>query len=295
MQRALLLTLSCAFLTIAPAGADAASFFGYTTRAHVVTLTTNKAKLMTGTVGWHTRCGGRLITSPTTEFIPDPQTARPNRFSVTVEGYADPYDEYLVRYDAVMTGRRHLKRGRPSAEQWTGTFALTIKITKVADQQVVRTCRLKRQRWHVWREGHGVGTWSTTSDPGDYIGAGQAWNYDSSNAVIAAAGDRRRIELHVAGKDGSYWDAYIEAPKGRKLVTGQRFTTWRHPEDDKAGLDVGGQHRNCNTSRGEMTIKRARYDRRGRLRRIALDFVQHCDSEAPALRGTLTYRSHPWE
>ncbi len=296
MPRLLLPALVVALAALAlPQPAQAAFFHGETQRGHEVTLTTDdRARALYATVSWRVRCRGRFFVARSlTPFEPDRATAGPGEFSAVSADAATGSDQSFARFEAAITGRRHVKRGRPGGEQWTGTFALTLTLYR--DDEVEGRCRTRTQRWRAWREGYGVGTWRMTSEPGDYIGDGASYAYDRRNATISAIGDRRHVTARVQARDGAYWDAEFAAPKGQRLRRGARFTaTRRYPfNDDAPGLDVTGQHRGCNTSSGEFTVTRATFDRRGRMRSFAATFVQHCESGAPALRGSISYRSHP--
>lgn len=293
MARALLLALLVALAL--PQAAHAAFFQGETTRGHQMTLTTDdRGRALYASVSWRVRCQDRFfVARELTPFEPERGNAGPGEFSAVLADAATGSDDSFARFEAALTGRRHVKRGRPGGEQWTGTFA--ISLTLYRNDEVVGRCRVRTQRWRAWREGLGTGTWRMTSEPGDYIGDGQSYAYDDKNATISAVGDRRHVSFGVLARDGAYWDAEFAAPKGQRLRSGARYTgTLRYPfNDDAPGLDVTGQHRGCNTSRGEFTVSRARFDRRGRMRVFAVSFVQHCESGAPALRGTLTFRRAP--
>ncbi|RIL05128.1 MAG: hypothetical protein DCC71_11550 [Proteobacteria bacterium] len=62
-------------------------------------------------------------------------------------------------------------------------------------------------------------------------------------------------------------------------------------EGDAPGLSVFGSGRGCNTLTGWFEVLEHEVDARGRLRRFAADFEQHCEGAAPALRGSVRYGS----
>src|SRR6267378_3096599 len=95
------------------------------------------------------------------------------------------------------------------------------------------------------------------SDVGDYIGAGQNYEYTQANANPI-------------------------------LKRGQYEGLARYPFNDpaKGGLDWVGEGRGCNTLTGSFTIDSVRYDLTT-LTAIDLSFEQHCEGQDPALRGTM--------
>ena len=131
-----------------------------------------------------------------------------------------------------------------------------------------------------------------TSDSGDYIGGGRSYSYTPENAVIAAGGTRRGVGFGIDAANGEYWSGRFSPADGDIIAPGRYTGATRDAfRGSGPGIEVTGNGRGCNTIKGEFTVNEATFDPDGRLRTIALDFVQHCEGGTPALRGTWEYRA----
>lgn len=63
------------------------------------------------------------------------------------------------------------------------------------------------------------------------------------------------------------------------------FASPGHP-----GLDVSGDHRGCNILSGQFMIYELSSDGSGALTNFTASFEQHCEAEAPALRGCVHFK-----
>jgi hypothetical protein len=138
------------------------------------------------------------------------------------------------------------------------------------------------------------------SDPGDWVGDGRDWLYEPPDSIIFAHGNRSHVDFSVTGPAGDWWYADFEAPRDI-LAPGRYPNAARYPFNGTSpGLSVTGEGRGCNTVTGEFTITYASFDLNGGLLGVGIDFVQHCDGNAPAMRGSFDYRAHnttapaPW-
>jgi hypothetical protein len=295
-MRTLLALGACAVaLASAQPAAAQGRFHGENARGQVVELfSDDEGQVVRATVRWRLRCGP--IATPvevTSTMTPESATTSRREFAAVADDYdvEDAEIEGGVRIETAVTGLRHVVRGRPGAESWSGTFEGTVEIRAGSPQRLVKRCELRRTRWRAWREGYGTGTWRQVSEPGDYIGGGLTQAWDSRSAEIAAYGDPR--EIHVVMATGpNLWSAEFYAPAAGRLVRGARFVVPGDDDEDSARMEVDGAGRGCSDTRGEYTVRAARY-RRGRLRDITIDFVQYCDGATAALRGTIDWRSSP--
>jgi uncharacterized repeat protein (TIGR01451 family) len=129
------------------------------------------------------------------------------------------------------------------------------------------------------------------SDAGDYIGAGQSYGYTQASAVFSAIAVGNQFTIQVAGDQG--WNGVFQLPQSfSQLVPGQYANVTRWPFHDPAigGLSWYGEGRGCNSLQGSFTISRATYHG-GALIEIDLAFEQHCEGQAPALRGQVHWSS----
>jgi hypothetical protein len=134
-----------------------------------------------------------------------------------------------------------------------------------------------------------------TSQPGDYIGGGQAWlELDSYTTFY---GSLTRNSAQVSLGEPEFWTLDFAARAGSSLSTGhyphaQRyvFEPNRFPD-----LDVDGDGRGCNTLSGNFRIVAltggASVKRHQTLSVFSAVFEQHCEEASPALFGSIAIDS----
>lgn len=125
------------------------------------------------------------------------------------------------------------------------------------------------------------------SDADDYIGAGQTYGYTQANAVITVTARAGNLSIAIRGDEG--WSGSFQAPGAlSRLQPGSYDGLQRYPFHDPAsgGLNWSGEGRGCNTLSGRFTVDSLTYIN-GDLTTIDLRFEQHCEGEAPALRGAI--------
>jgi hypothetical protein len=172
-------------------------------------------------------------------------------------------------------------RGRlVDSHRWRGTFSASAVVLRRGRR--FDSCRTRRIRW---RAGVPRLVFDMTSDSGDYIGQGGSYSYRSPQDRVGFRGNRRVVEVSAGG-----WNLSFAAPRGRRLRPGRFTGAVRYPFNEaKAGLNIDGDGRGCNTLTGEFTIHSSSFDRRGRVRAMDVSFVQHCEGAPPALHGRLSF------
>jgi hypothetical protein len=151
-----------------------------------------------------------------------------------------------------------------------------------------------------------TGQLSMHSEPGDYIGQGRDYLYDSSNGVFGSMvydrtgdGVPDYMTLSVRTPDWSHW-WYLTfgtnqlgvnfSPGVYENAERAAFASAGHP-----GLDVFGDGRGSNQLTGSFTITEVEFDTTGsapRLVRFAASFTQYCEGWMPPLTGTINYIDH---
>jgi hypothetical protein len=130
---------------------------------------------------------------------------------------------------------------------------------------------------------------SLRSDPGDFVGQGQAARYSNlENALFQVGrGTSGSIFVRSFGYDGSAWSVDLAAPGQRVPRPGVYERAMRHPFEppDAPGLAVGGNGRGCNMLSGQFAVDEARYGPQALVRSLLARFEQHCEGAVPALRG----------
>jgi hypothetical protein len=141
-------------------------------------------------------------------------------------------------------------------------------------------------------------TLTMVSDPGDYIGQGQTWSYDTAAGdVISATTNGNTLNAGVTGYNGDWWYLDFDAPNGQTLTAGTTYANaTRYPFNGSGpGLSIYGQGRGCNELTGSFTVTEATFG--GPDSSYVQDFVatfeQHCEGGEPALRGTISIHNPP--
>jgi hypothetical protein len=143
--------------------------------------------------------------------------------------------------------------------------------------------------------GTGITSYKYTSEPGDYIGAGEHNSYTAADSSISIQGTSAYLTVAIE-RGGESWFVDLAAPRGETLHPGRYydveravFRTGRAP-----GLDVSGHGRGCNEVWGSFSIRQISTDSAGRVTMLEATFVQNCESPlAPALKGTVKFHARP--
>ncbi|PYO96128.1 MAG: hypothetical protein DMD61_14575, partial [Gemmatimonadetes bacterium] len=129
------------------------------------------------------------------------------------------------------------------------------------------------------------------SDPGDYIGGGQTYNYTQASAILTVTANGGHLSVSISGDQ--QWSGDFQSPSAlTQLQPGTYSGLQRYPFNDPAtgGLSWYGEGRGCNTLTGSFTVDSVTYAN-GNLTTVDLHFEQHCEGATPALHGTIHWRS----
>src|SRR6266576_2351088 len=129
------------------------------------------------------------------------------------------------------------------------------------------------------------------SDVGDYIGAGQNYEYTQANAILSVAGTGGRLSVRVNG-DQAWGGDFMSPTANPFLQPGKYEGLARYPFNDpaKGGLDWFGEGRGCNTLSGSFTVDSVTYAGND-LTAMDLRFEQHCEGATAALNVTIHWWS----
>jgi hypothetical protein len=175
----------------------------------------------------------------------------------------------------------HTRGRRISIYRWSGSFSAIVTVKR--NGRVIDRCRFHRVRWTATAPRARL---DLAGDQNDYILQGKSYSYVSPAKRISVSGDKHRVSVSAG-----LWTLVIAARPHHTLKPGRYLHALREPfNGSHPGIDLSGDARGCNTIKGEFTIRRAKFDRRG-VRLLSLSFVQHCEGRMDAAaRGTLTYR-----
>jgi hypothetical protein len=129
------------------------------------------------------------------------------------------------------------------------------------------------------------------SQPGDFIGRGERFALTPDDGSITlGVYPFNAARVHFSGSRS--WSLSFSAPDGAPLAPGVYENAARWPSSDRSrpGLSVSGDGRGCNTLTGRFVVLEALYEGET-LTRLAVDYEQHCEGAAPALFGTVRFRS----
>lgn len=131
------------------------------------------------------------------------------------------------------------------------------------------------------------------SDSGDYIGAGQTYNYTPADGTFQAYVPSSGVVAVNFYGSGHNWNLFFSHPYRTQLTPGVYTNAIRMTSAPSGtpGLDVFGDGRGCNMLSGSFTVLQAQYDTYGTLTAFDATFEQHCENFTPALRGEIRYNA----
>jgi hypothetical protein len=142
-----------------------------------------------------------------------------------------------------------------------------------------------------------TGSLSFTSDPGDYIGGGQSYSYDTTagDTLSVTGSDDNTVEIGVTGGNGDWWNLTLAAPRGETLTaktyTGATRAPFRAPGEP--GIDLWGNGRGCNEDTGSFTVDRIEFGPNSYVTAFDATYEQHCEGGTAALRGEVHITNPP--
>ncbi len=147
------------------------------------------------------------------------------------------------------------------------------------------------------------GTLTLTSDPGDFVGRGLTYSYATPQNVFFAvtrdwSGQDNMVNVTMRTDPSStdYWMLDFAAPPGQTLTAGSYSAAVRAGASQSAGqpgLDVSGLGSGCNMLGGTFNVLDAVFGPYGYVERFHATFEQHCEFNAPALRGEVLVSNPP--
>jgi hypothetical protein len=128
-----------------------------------------------------------------------------------------------------------------------------------------------------------------SSDPGDWVGNGGDYAYTQATAAIRVTASGGALSVDIQGDEN--WRANFVLPASHGKVTPGTFnnvTRWPFHEPAVGGMDWSGEGRGCNELIGAFRVNSSEYVG-AELVAVDLDFVQHCEGDAPALFGNIRW------
>ena len=139
-----------------------------------------------------------------------------------------------------------------------------------------------------------------TSQPGDYIGAGQEWSYIPPSMIFngshSIVNGKEQVSLSETNfPSGGWWYQDFAAPVGQPLLVGTYEGATRYPFQASGvpGLSVSGNGRGCNTLTGRFVVHDAVYGANQSIQFFDASFEQHCEGSTPALFGEVRFGAPP--
>jgi VCBS repeat-containing protein len=133
-----------------------------------------------------------------------------------------------------------------------------------------------------------------SSQPGDFVGQGQTYNFTPANSTINASIIRdgviaNGVQITITAP-GQSWTLSFAAPSPGWLVPGTYTgaTRWPFQAPGTPGLDVSGDGRGANMVAGQFTVTQAVYAS-GNVVSFAASFTQYGDGSTSALTGQVDF------
>lgn len=127
------------------------------------------------------------------------------------------------------------------------------------------------------------------SDQGDYIGAGQTYSFSESVGSFTVSQSANLITIRYSDSSNNFTYNFYSPDD---LQPGSYIGALRYPFQGPTnpGLSVSGNGRGCNTLTGHFVVYELSV-LNGVVDNLAIDFEQHCEGFAAALRGSVRINS----
>jgi hypothetical protein len=125
---------------------------------------------------------------------------------------------------------------------------------------------------------------SWLSAPGDYVGGGRPVDYTGSS--VRVGGSLGSVEVETAG-----WALQLTAPDGQQLTPGTYPDATGAIPGAGPGIDIDGDGRGCDITRGSFTIYQIASGPDGALTQLNATFSQTCDNSPGPLAGLIRYNA----
>jgi hypothetical protein len=141
-----------------------------------------------------------------------------------------------------------------------------------------------------------TGTVTLNSEAGDYIGMGEFYSYDDTNASLSTSSDGSLVTVNVYPTSGGWWTINLAAPPGVPMAVGAYENAVRAAfrPAGTPGIDAYGMGRGCNETAGRFDVSEITFGPNNYVASFSASFEQHCEwSGAPALRGEVQVQNPP--
>jgi hypothetical protein len=139
--------------------------------------------------------------------------------------------------------------------------------------------------------GLGQGALFVDSQAGDWVGAGQRRVLVADRAEFGInSASTESIEFFIKTPYATWWRLKFSAPVGQSLRPGDFNASARFSSATVPGLDIAAESRGCFDTSGRFRVYE--FEIAGStLVSFSADFEQRCDGRAPALVGSIRYKS----
>lgn len=137
------------------------------------------------------------------------------------------------------------------------------------------------------------GTLYFSSEAGDYIGGGSTYSLNFTDSDVEVTASAQAVSVYYF-LNGSFWSLWLRAPAERSLAPACYERAQRAPfaEYGRPGVEFDFDGAGCNEIVGRYKVIELEDDPdTGSVSKLAVDFVQHCEGNGPALFGKLRYNS----
>jgi hypothetical protein len=128
------------------------------------------------------------------------------------------------------------------------------------------------------------------STPGDFVGEGKTHFMHAPGSDVFVEGESDYLFAFIASA-GNPWLVGLSAPYGQTLQPGAFEGAVRGFSDALPGVDIGGEGRGCNETRGRFTVLEAVFGPGGEVQQFAANMVQRCENVGPPLFAELRFNS----
>lgn len=131
-----------------------------------------------------------------------------------------------------------------------------------------------------------------SSEPGDYIGQGQEYEFSNNNGLFRMGGNRNSISIVFQGDNT--WSLGFAAPQEQTLNVGRYSPAQRVGVGNpvRPGIAIFGAGRGCNEVSGSFVVQDIAFGESDAPERFVAEFEQRCENGSSVLRGEVNIRAN---
>lgn len=129
-----------------------------------------------------------------------------------------------------------------------------------------------------------------TGHPDDFVSDGADTVIEEGEAEVTVFSFESNAVSLLLDTGDDFWSVDLSLPPDTRFETKRYQVSGGLGQENRPNLDIGGNSRGCNETRGYFDVLASEYDPQGRLERLVVDFRQFCDESSGPLSGQMAMR-----